>query len=149
MTDLKTDLAACVEALERRDRIAVAKALSALDAISEIWATEIGLIGMCENLAKANDVPAAIYAMAVQAWVEGAYSGRTSHAPAIAELQARCERADRDAGYMKHAGTMLSNIAYNLAQDDRLPDVIRWSLDDARKRWDAAIDASGKGEGND
>lgn len=64
---------------ERLERIAVAKALSALDAMSEAWADEIDLRGMAANLAKAEDVPAAIYAMAVQAWVDGAYAGRTSH----------------------------------------------------------------------
>ena len=68
----------------REERIALLKGLSALDALSEAWAAEINLDGMCANLAKAADVPAAIRAMAVQAYVEGAYAGRTSHHPAPA-----------------------------------------------------------------
>lgn len=64
---------------EVAERRALNKALDALDALSERWASEIGLDAMCANLAKAADVPAAIRAMAVQAWVEGAYAGRTSH----------------------------------------------------------------------
>jgi hypothetical protein len=37
------------------------------------------------------------------------------------------------------AGQVLSNIAYNLAQDSRLPDDARALLDGARRRWDAAV----------
>lgn len=64
---------------EVAERRALNKALDALDALSERWATEIGLDAMCASLAKAADIPAAIRAMAVQSWVEGAYAGRTSH----------------------------------------------------------------------
>lgn len=46
---------------------------------------------------------------------------------------------------MVSAGTVLSNIVYNLAQDDRLPEAIRTSLDAARKRWDAALRTGGGG----
>ena len=36
----------------------------------------------------------------------------------------------------RHAGSLLANIAYNLAQDESLSEPVRRSLDDARKRWD-------------
>src|SRR5690606_6726478 len=48
---------------------------------------------------------------------------------------------------LKRHGTLLSNIAYNLAQDDRLSDSSRWSLDDARKKWDTAIHPAAAQEG--
>lgn len=44
---------------------------------------------------------------------------------------------------MVSAGTVLSNIVYNLAHDDRLPEALRTSLDAARKRWDAALRTGG------
>lgn len=65
---------------------------------------------------------------------------------AVAAERARAERdeAERDAARaelakVRAAGALLSNIAYNLAQDDRLSDSTRYYLDDARKRWDAAL----------
>lgn len=46
----------------------------------------------------------------------------------------------------KQAGTLLANIAYNLAQDESLSDSTRWSLDDARKRWDDVVARFGGAE---
>lgn len=54
-----------------------------------------------------------------------------------AQAYERAQRAEAQAAAMHRVGTLLSNIAYNLAQDDKLSEQVRWSLDDARKQWDA------------
>lgn len=66
---------------------------------------------------------------------------------AIDYARANMEPLRAEVESLRHHGTLLSNIAYNLAQDDRLSDAVRWSLDDARKRWDAAL-AAANGGGN-
>lgn len=43
---------------------------------------------------------------------------------------------------IRNAGATLANIAYNLAQDASLPDHIRKILGDARKEWDASVEAA-------
>ena len=50
--------------------------------------------------------------------------------------EARAERLAEALRDARHAGSLLANIAYNLAQDESLSEPVRWSLDDARKRWD-------------
>jgi len=52
--------------------------------------------------------------------------------------EARAERLAEALRDARHAGSLLANIAYNLAQDESLSEPVRWSLDDARKRWDQA-----------
>lgn len=40
---------------------------------------------------------------------------------------------------LRDIGAKLANIAYKLAQDDRLPSRTRALLDETRKEWDAAV----------
>ena len=60
------------------------------------------------------------------------------HVEQVEEAEARAERLAEALREASHAGALLANIAYNLAQDESLSEPVRWSLDDARKRWDQA-----------
>ncbi|MEN5115890.1 Lar family restriction alleviation protein [Luteimonas sp. TWI662] len=68
--------------------------------------------------------------------------------PEARELWNRRAAARADGGVDKQlrtAGTLLSNIAFNLAQDERLPEEIRAAIDFARRGWDTAVRADGEG----
>jgi hypothetical protein len=56
-----------------------------------------------------------------------------------------CKRAaEEECNQLRRVGGMLSNIAFNLAQDHRLQDYERKMLDNTRKEWDAIRHASKK-----
>ncbi len=63
---------------------------------------------------------------------------------ALAEQGAEIARLRADAARKRHAGAMLANCAFNLAQRKHLTDEERRSLDLSRSAWDAAIAATGK-----
>lgn len=62
------------------DQKKVKRALAGLDALAAIWATRIGLQGMVNGIQAMPRLKMleAIHALAKQAFVEGAYEGRTS-----------------------------------------------------------------------
>ncbi len=64
----------------------------------------------------------------------------------IKGLEAEIARLRADAARKRHAGAMLANCAFNLAQRKHLTDEERRSLDLSRSAWDAAIAATGKGD---
>jgi hypothetical protein len=61
------------------------------------------------------------------------------------QLRARLDAAVRERDALRHAGGLLSNCAYNLAQRDTLDADTRRTLDECRKAWDAAIPPSPEG----
>jgi len=75
---------------------------------------------------------------ALRAEVESLKSDLSDYMQAANYQATRAERLAEALRDARHAGSLLANIAYNLAQDESLSEPVRWSLDDARKRWDQA-----------
>lgn len=61
------------------------------------------------------------------------------YAAEILALIERVRKAEERSEALRSKGTILANCAYNLKQNDRLPEVVRKSLEEAQQAWDATV----------